>query len=1030
MVGGLFHPLNIFILGLGGGFLIPLLYRLGPFWMALAFFISLAGMAAISGVALLTVLNGAPPIEILTAGATPPLSINLRFGPWEGVFALSINLVALLGAWHLWERLRGSYAATLIFLILVTGINGMVMTRDLFNLFVFLEVMSIGTYGLLSLARTLAALAASFKYIMATVLASTFLLLGTTLLYFVTGSLNIDQLIEGRSLISGPIGIAALLMVLACLLVELKPFPANGWGLDVYETAPGGVAALISVCVSGGVFFALIKLLPLFEAQLDLIAFSGALTFIASNLIGLRQTNVQRLLGYSSIGQMGLLALALALLERLGAQEALPMVVVGLFVNHLFAKAALFWLAGTVGRERLDDWTGLTRNPLLLLTFVLALLAITGLPPFPGFWAKWELVMQLASHDAWVWIPVILAGALMESAYMFRWLGRVLQPPETQAHAQPGFAQLAPPMAGVALLVFSGAIAAERAGAFSAWLIAPLVAGALLYLADSLPGRVKCVLMLVLVLAAGIWVIRDLAGLNGLFAVLLLGGGLVIAAAGLYREDARPGFHALLAVMLLAIPALLRSSTALEFFLCWELVTLSSYFLVAYGRDAGAHLLRYILFSLGSAAFLLAGFAAARAVTGTTALAALGAAGPDATTAFVLLAIGCLIKAGALGFHVWLPGVYTQADDDLSALLSAVVSKVAIFGLLVGTYLAIRSQAGLDLAHLLAWIGMLTSIAGALLALKQDELKPLLAWSSMSQLGYIVTAIALMSHLGWVTALYLTANHMLVKGILFLSAAAIILRTRGRRIDVRGLGRTMPVTFALVVIAVLSMSGLPPFTGFGGKWLLLSAMMEKGWYALAVAGLLATFIGFLYMARLIVEPFLGTPQEARTETTEAPLTLLVPQGVLAAGLLVLTFFPKLLMEPVSRAIDPYFASTLVWEGMSLETIYGYWNPVPVMAISVAVAAVLFAIFRVIYMRGSSTRNLTPGPALARFRVFYAPLLDNLSPPLAAGFWTGFASALSASAEGARKVYTGDARTYALHILFYFIALYGLNLALG
>ena len=145
------------------------------------------------------------------------------------------------------------------------GIQGMVMTRDLFNLFVFLEIVSIATYGLLSLRDTPAALSATFKYLMATVLASTFFLLGTMLLYSVTGILNIDDLIASRDTITGPIGFAALMFLLACLLIELKPFPANGWGLDVYETAPPRVAALISVGVSAGVFFALLNLLPLFE---------------------------------------------------------------------------------------------------------------------------------------------------------------------------------------------------------------------------------------------------------------------------------------------------------------------------------------------------------------------------------------------------------------------------------------------------------------------------------------------------------------------------------------------------------------------------------------------------------------------------------------------------------------------------------------------------------------------------------------------------------------------------------------------
>src|SRR5215471_9159180 len=426
MVGSFLHPLNIFIVGLGGGFLIPLFYRLGKSWVAPAFILALATMTLISGHALFVLLKGAAPIEVLTGGAKPPYSINLRMGLAEAIFVFSINLVALFGAGYV---VREKYGTLLLYLLLVMGIQGMVMTRDLFNLFVFLEIVSIATYGLLGLRDTSAALSATFKFLMATGLASTFFLIGTLLLYAATGILNIDELIARRDAITGPIGFAALMFLLACLLLELKPFPANGWGLDVYETTRSDVAAMISGAVSAGVFFALLKLLPLFDDQLELIAALGAVTFVFSNLIGLRQTKAQRLLGYSSIGQMGLLTIAASLLYRLQAKDATLLVVGGLFVNHLFAKVGLFWLAGYVGKEQLRDWGVLARRPGAILTFGILIVAISGLPPFPGFWAKWQLVMTLAVGDLYVWIAIVLVGSLLEAAYMFRWFSLAINSP-------------------------------------------------------------------------------------------------------------------------------------------------------------------------------------------------------------------------------------------------------------------------------------------------------------------------------------------------------------------------------------------------------------------------------------------------------------------------------------------------------------------------------------------------------------------------------------------------------------------------
>ena len=261
----------------------------------------------------------------------------------EAIFAFSINLVALLGVGAF---VRGTYGAMLLCLLLVMGIQGMVMTRDLFNLFVFLEIVSVATYGLLSLQDSSAALSAAFKYLMATVLASTFFLIGTVLLYATTGILNIDDLIEARETIVGPIGFAALMFLLACLLLELKPFPANGWGLDVYETARSDVAALIAGGVSAGVFFALLKLLPLFDDQLELIAALSAVTFLFSNLIGLQQTKAQRLLGYSSIGQMGLMTLAACLLHELQAESSILYLVIVRPVRQSFVRQGRAVLAG------------------------------------------------------------------------------------------------------------------------------------------------------------------------------------------------------------------------------------------------------------------------------------------------------------------------------------------------------------------------------------------------------------------------------------------------------------------------------------------------------------------------------------------------------------------------------------------------------------------------------------------------------------------------------------------------------------
>jgi formate hydrogenlyase subunit 3/multisubunit Na+/H+ antiporter MnhD subunit len=1042
MVDTLLQPLGLYIVALGTGFLIPLFYRASRASAVLVFLAALAGMTLISAWNLLGLINGAPTIEILTAGVAPPFSINLRFGLYEGGFVLAVNLIGLLAAWHYLPTLRTQASALLLYLIMVMGINGMVMTRDLFNLFIFIEITSIATYALIGMQRTSGMLSAGFKYIIATSLASALFLLGTIFLYYLTGTLNIDDMLAQRELISGPIGFIATLLLLTSLLIELKPYPANGWGLDVYETAPGGIASMISVGVSAGVFFALFKTLALLDSYLLSIAVVGGATFLVSNLIGLKQDNAKRLLGYSSIGQMGLLTLALAATVQTGAESLLPLIVGGLFINHLLAKAGLFWLASLVDRNTIGDWSALAGRPLLLLVFGTLLAALVGLPPFPGFWAKWVLVMELAAGGLYPWIAVVLLGSLLEAAYLFRWFTQALEARKTDTPASIGFWQLAPVTLTALLLFAGGYTMAMQLDTGSLAVFLPLLAGAILWLLDGLPGRLKSLLMLVMVATGGAWLTLELEGLNRIFGFILVGGGVLISLATQYRADQRRGFYPLLTILLLSLATLLCARTSLAFFFSWELMTVSSYLLITLGRNGVKPSLTYLLFSLGSAYFLLAGFAVAYAATGSIELAALGTTGDAMGVVFSLLAIGFIIKTGGLGVHIWVPDAYAEADDDFTALLSAVVSKAGIFGLLlVAAQLGIRSDIGLDPAYVLGWIGMLTATFGALMAVFQEDVKKLLAYSSMGQLGYIVTGIALMSHLGWVTALYLTVNHFLFKGILFLAAAGVILRT-GERYMYRmgGLIKNMPFTFVATMIAIIAMSGVPPLTGFGGKWLLFNAIMEKGWFWLAALAFFSSAVAFLYMFRLLQTIFLGQRKLEHAKLREAPAILLIPQFLLIAVIMLFSVYPKLLLDVLSAAVSPWLAGGLVWDGFALQTQLGYWNAPMIMGVvgGVWMIPLVFLLlisftlkiqkvqqFNIVY---AAERPHRPEDTHFAYNFFahYDRALGFLVRPRATAFWNAAAEWSHTLAGALRAFYNGNGQTYALFILMYLVALYMVN----
>jgi NADH:ubiquinone oxidoreductase subunit 5 (subunit L)/multisubunit Na+/H+ antiporter MnhA subunit len=186
-------------------------------------------------------------------------------------------------------------------------------------------------------------------------------------------------------------------------------------------------------------------------------------------------------------------------------------------------------------------------------------------------------------------------------------------------------------------------------------------------------------------------------------------------------------------------------------------------------------------------------------------------------------------------------------------------------------------------------------------------------------------------------------------------------------------------------------------------------------------GFLATFVGFLYMARFIQAIFLDPPKTRRAKMAESPAAFLVSQYLLILGILVMSFLPKLLIVPISQAIDPYFASTLVWDGMSLEMIYGYWNPVPVMSAAVAGSVLLFA---VLWLLGRTSGEAADSQRrILGFYAFYKPAFVTLTPALSSSFWAAVAAGSTSLAEKTRRIYTGDGQTYTLYVLSYFIVLY-------
>ena len=1034
------NPVWIIAAGLGAAFLMPLAERAGRPVMRLLMSAALLFMTYVPLRHFIeTVFCRADAAMVYTAGFRPPFSIVLRMGAAEAALAAATGILALLGSLYMNRQLgRGGSAAHSLFLLFVMGIVGMVMTRDLFNLFVFLEVVAISSYALIAMEGSIRSISAALKYALAGSIATVFLLIGIIFLYRAGGSLDIDLLTSSAAAAAAPV--AAFMLVFA-LLIESKQFPANGWALDVYEAADPGMAAMISAGGTGAVLFALWKIVPMVgETWYGVIAIAGIATFVLSNLMGLRQTSVRRMLGYSSVAQTGLIIFIIGA-GRITGLSTGPWVLIlaTIFFNHFLAKAGLFWLAGIVGRDRVDEWKAIAGRPLLLALMGLFIISLVGIPPLAGFWGKYALIMRLQGDSAWLFRGLVLLGSLLEAAYLLRWFGYAVGGEKSSDEKLPiNLSSILPPVFFAILSLAAAWFLSIDAFGNPPLFMAVLLAGIVLFALGRLPDMITGLLSIGAVGWLAWHLIPNTTGYPQFFAGFFLIGGGVILIASMARRGHSIGFHALVVMMLGSLACLAVSKGPAEFFVCWELMTVSSYLLILRGKKAGIPALMYVLFSLGGAYLLLAGLAAGNpAGAGWAGFSGGWESFTWTLPALSLAAAGFLVKAATFGVHIWAPGSYAEAEDDASPLLSGILSKAGIFGLVAALGAAAASGLEANLLYtIIGWLGALTALFGALYAAFQEDMKKLIAWSSLGQVGYIVLALATMNNMGWTAAAWQTIAHLLFSGLLFLAIAGVILRTGIRNMyETGGLIKKMPATFISVLIGIIALSGVPPLTGFAAKWLLYQSLIERGWYLQAGIAFFSSAIAFLYCFRLIHTVFLGQLKPKHADVREAPLLMLIPQYILIMGIMLFSTFPGTLIKPASAMAAKLFPSPFVWDGFSVSTPLGYMNGTFVMLLVCALFGLMLLFLLLWGPRPRKIGQLNivfaaerpESPATAHYAwAFFEPYRRAMAPvlkPLAMHFWEGVSEWTLTLGAMFRHVYTGNAQTNLLFILIYGIALF-------
>jgi len=385
---------------------------------------------------------------------------------------------------------------------------------------------------------------------------------------------------------------------------------------------------------------------------------------------------------------------------------------------------------------------------------------------------------------------------------------------------------------------------------------------------------------------------------NALVLLLVTGASSVALLAGArsidsqIEADRQPLFYAAWLLALAGLAGIAVTGDAFNIFVFMEISSLASYVLVAGGPDRRAlpAVFKYLVMGTIGATFYLIGVGLIYMMTGTLNLAdmadRLGQV-EDLRTVLVaagFITTGLALKAAVFPLHLWLPNAYTFAPHMVTAFLAACATKVSLYVLIRFDFMVFQpnlAEHGLQFTFFLLPLALLALIIASAVALFERNLKRLLAWSSVAQIGYMTLGVSLLTASGVMAGILYMFNHALAKGALFLAVAALATGCGGVRLEqIRGAGKRMPWTMGAFVVSGLSLIGVPGTAGFISKWYLLSATIGMGGDtgignygpALAAVVVLTSLMALAYVWRVVEAAYFGAPP-ADASRAEAPFVL-------------------------------------------------------------------------------------------------------------------------------------------------------------
>jgi len=415
--------------------------------------------------------------------------------------------------------------------------------------------------------------------------------------------------------------------------------------------------------------------------------------------------------------------------------------------------------------------------------------------------------------------------------------------------------------------------------------------------------------------------------LNAFIALIISGvSTVVLVAAHTSIEKEIPQekhtlFYILYLLSLTGMLGIVTTGDAFNVFVFLEISSLSAYSLIALGRDRRAlwASFQYLIMGTIGATFILIGIGLMYQMTGTLNMVDLATRLPEVaetrtvTTAYVFFIVGVCLKLALFPLHLWLPNAYAHAPSIVTAFFAATSTKVAAYLLIRFTFSIFGvsfSFTTLPMEMVFLTLGLLGIFVASTVAIYQDNIKHVFAYSSVAQIGYMIVGFSMTTSAGLSAMLLHVFNHALMKGALFLALGAVMLRVGSTQLkDFQGLGRQMPLTMAAIVVGGLSLIGVPLTVGFVSKWYLVVAALEKGWWPVAGLVLLGSLLAVVYVWRIVETAYFKAPLApiaGKEQVKEAPMAFLLPVWMLVSANVYFGLDTRLSVEIATAAAQSLF----------------------------------------------------------------------------------------------------------------------------